>query len=136
MATRLSSLTTRPGCATADNWRQVYMRWRASRIGALTDQLERGLILEMLRDVADRAVLDVGCGDGDLALGEHHAQVSGIDASQGMIDAARARAQARSANIDFELARAEQIPFPDDRFDIGPTITILCFVADASGVFP
>jgi ubiquinone/menaquinone biosynthesis C-methylase UbiE len=81
----------------------------------LTDRLERDPMLELLGDVAGRDILDVGCGDGELAvtLWERHGRVSGIDASEAMIEAARARAQARRrAEIEFEIARAEQLPFP------------------------
>lgn len=126
-----------PGCAVADNWPQVYAKWRASKIGALTDRLERDLVLELLGDVAGRDVLDVGCGDGDLAIAlwERQGRVSGIDASTQMIEAARARARARNAEIDFQTARAEQLPFPAARFDVVVAVTILCFVADATGVF-
>jgi len=122
-----------PGCA----WPKIYAKWRASKLGALTDRLERDLILDLLGDVAGRDVLDVGCGDGDLAitLWERHGRVSGIDASTAMIEAARARAQARSADINFEIARAEQLPFPAARFDVVAAVTILCFVKDATGVF-
>jgi len=130
-------MATQTSSAAEDNWPQVYARWRASRIGALTDRLERELVLDLLGDVAGRDVLDVGCGDGDLALAlwERRARVAGIDASPAMIDAARRRAQAQSADIVFELARAEQLPFPNGRFDIVTAVTILCFVEDASGVF-
>lgn len=133
----LLSMTNQRGSVTADTCPHGYARWRASRIGALTDRLERELVLELLGDVAGRDVLDVGCGDGDLAvtLRKHHAWVSGIDASQAMIDAARARAQAESTDIAFEVARAEQLPFPDGRFDIVAAVTVLCFVKDAASVF-
>jgi 2-polyprenyl-3-methyl-5-hydroxy-6-metoxy-1,4-benzoquinol methylase len=46
----------------------VYAKWRASGIGAITEQLQRRLILLLLGDVRGRDVLDVGCGDGDLAV--------------------------------------------------------------------
>jgi len=126
-----------PGCVPTDDWPQVYAKWRASKIGVLTDRLERDLILELLGDVAGLDVLDVGCGDGELAvtLWERRSRVSAIDASEAMIGAARARAQARRADIDFEIARAEQLPFPTARFDLVVAVTILCFLGDATGVF-
>ncbi len=123
--------------AAPEDWPLVYAGWRASRIGALTDRIERELILELLGDIADLDVLDVGCGDGDLSvtLWKRHAQVSGIDASQAMIDAARTRARGQNADIAFTRARAEQLPFPDSEFDVVVAVTILCFTEDAAGIF-
>ena len=46
----------------------AYRRWRASVIGPLTDRLQRQLILELIGDVRGRKVLDIGCGDGSLAI--------------------------------------------------------------------
>jgi hypothetical protein len=45
-------------CALAPD---VYAAWRTSQVGALTDCLERRLILELLQDVRDHGILDVGC---------------------------------------------------------------------------
>ena len=38
----------------------VYAKWRASEIGAITEQLQRRLILILLGDVRGRHVLDGG----------------------------------------------------------------------------
>jgi len=115
----------------------TYAKWRATGIGALTEQLQRRLILALLGDVRGREVLDVGCGDGDLALElwRRGAVVTGIDASPEMIDAARASAKREGANISFKLGEAANIPFDSQRFDVVAAVTILCFVADAAPVF-
>jgi ubiquinone biosynthesis O-methyltransferase len=116
---------------------RIYARWRASEIGATTERLERRLILELVGDVGGRKVLDVGCGDGELALAlvKRGAIVTGIDASFAMIDAAEWRAKQHAAEIAFQVATAEQLPFPAGRFDVVTAITILCFVEDAAPVF-
>ncbi len=126
-----------PGCAAAGLGPPLYAKWRASTVGAITERLERQLILALLGNVEGRNVLDVGCGDGDLAidLWERHARVTGVDASPTMIEAAQARAQVRRATIDFGTATAEQLPFPAGHFDIVAAVTILCFVEDAAPVF-
>jgi ubiquinone biosynthesis O-methyltransferase len=95
------------------------------------------LILELSGKVAGLGALDVGCGDGELAVGlwEQGAQVTGVDASPEMIDAARERAQNQKAAIVFEIAAAEHLPFAPDQFDIVVAVTILCFVQDAAPVF-
>jgi ubiquinone biosynthesis O-methyltransferase len=121
----------------ADLGPDVYGRWRASEIGAITERLERELILDMLGDVSGREVLDVGCGDGELAveLARHGAVVTGIDTSGAMIAAANTRAKQQDQAIDFAVAAAEQLPFPAERFNVVTAITILCFVEDANPVF-
>jgi ubiquinone biosynthesis O-methyltransferase len=115
----------------------AYARWRASDLGAITERLERDLILDLVGDVERRKVLDIGCGDGELALvlAERGATVTGIDASPAMIDTARRRAIQHNADVTFEVAAAEHLPFPGERFDIATAITILCFVEDAAPLF-
>jgi ubiquinone biosynthesis O-methyltransferase len=126
-----------PASAIPDLGPDAYARWRASEIGAITNRLERQLILELVGDVSGCRVLDVGCGDGELAveLEKGGAAVVGIDASAEMIDAAKRRSKSRNADIDFQVAMAEHLPFPAGQFDVVTAITILCFVDDAAPVF-
>ena len=129
--------TSEPACAIPDLGPNVYARWRASEIGAITERLERQLILELVGDVSGCRVLDVGCGDGEFAveLTKRGATVVGIDASAEMIDAAKSRSKLQNADIDFQVAMAEHLPFPAGQFDVVTAITILCFVDDAAPVF-
>ena len=67
-------------------------------------------------------VLDVGCGTGAdaLALARIVApggEVVGVDASAGVLAAARRAAAAAGCPARFELADAGALPFPDDAFD-------------------
>jgi SAM-dependent methyltransferase len=112
-------------------------RWRASELGTITEGLERRLILELAGDVAGRRILDVGCGDGEFAieLGKRGAKVMGIDASADMIVAARARTKLQNADVAFQVAEAEHLPFSTGQFDLVTAITIVCFVDDAAPVF-
>jgi ubiquinone/menaquinone biosynthesis C-methylase UbiE len=114
-----------------------YDRWRATDVGDLTERLERALILELVGDVANKRVLEVGCGDGDLLveLWTRGGRVTGIDASPAMVAAARSRAQAPGAAIDLAVARGERLPFPSEHFDIVVAVTVLCFAKDAAPVF-
>jgi ubiquinone/menaquinone biosynthesis C-methylase UbiE len=116
---------------------EAYSRWRASGIGALTERLERRLILDLVSDVNGRSVLDIGCGDGDLAvdLWRRGAIATGIDSSSDMITAAKARATRNGADIAFLAAAAERLPFPQERFDVVVAVTILCFVEEPAPVF-
>ncbi len=116
---------------------EVYARWRASELGALTERLERNVVLEHIGRVDGKSVLDIGCGDGDLAieLWRRGAQVVGIDASERMIAAAKDRATREHAPVQFEVASAASLPFPDQHFDLVAAVTILCFVAEPVPVF-
>jgi ubiquinone/menaquinone biosynthesis C-methylase UbiE len=130
-------MTQSGACPLPDLGPDVYAKWRASSTGAITEQLQRRLILSLLGDVGGREVLDIGCGDDDLAieLRRRGAIVTGIDASAEMIDAARARAKREGVQVEFCVGAGESIPFATERFDAVVAMTILCFVTDADPVF-
>ncbi|HQS16594.1 class I SAM-dependent methyltransferase [Reyranella sp.] len=111
---------------------ESYERWRRSRLGRITDALEERLILDLLGPVDGLDVLDLGCGDGDMAsrferLG---ARVTGLDADPRMLTAARRRAEIESMEFALVLGRVEALPFPDASFDRVVAVTVLCFVRD------
>lgn len=111
----------------------AYARWRASLLGRITDALELDLLLERIGPAEALRILDVGCGDGILAveLSRRGANVTGVDASEAMIAAAKARAGAENLPVQFERARADALPFPDKTFDVVTAVTVLCFIDDA-----
>jgi len=115
----------------------AYTRWRNSDLGSTTERLEQDLILKLVGEIADCRVLDIGCGDGNLAvaLARRGAKVVGLDASQPMLDAARTRAFEQRADVALCLGLAESLPFADQSFDVVVAVTILCFVADAEHTF-
>lgn len=65
----------------------AYGRWRASNLGALTEDIEHRLLWEVIGDPCRKLVLDLGCGDGLLArqAGQKGARVVGLDPDQAML---------------------------------------------------
>lgn len=91
---------------------------------------ERPAMVNLARDVAGRRVLDVGCGSGALAaeLRDRGADVTGIDASAGMVALARKRlgddARLRLADI------RDPLPFRDGEFDDVVASLVLHYLED------
>ena len=96
-------------------------------------------------------VLDVGCGSGWatrlLADYAFEGRVTGIDISDEMIQLARESSKDR-ANIDYEVASAEKLPFADHEFthafsmeslyyyrDIPKALSEICRVLQPAGLF-
>lgn len=116
-----------------DELPEAYTRWRTSRLGRITDALEEQLLVKLIGPVAGQRLLDVGCGDGRLALTltRRGARVTGVDTSPAMLAAARARLEAAALPATLKQADVMSLPFADDSFDIVTAVTVLCFIADA-----
>ena len=84
--------------------------------------LEYGKLVEILAEMRDRSLLDVGCGGGQAAIRMKerypHLHLTGIDLSEGMIESARQRARSKGLAIQFDVADAQALPFPDARFEV------------------
>ena len=107
-----------------------YARWRSSFLGEVTERLEQHAILEAAGDLRGLSVLDAGCGDGAfiVAAWEKGASVSGVDASQAMLEAAHTRALGSGARVDLVHASVEELPFPAGTFDVVVMASVLCTV--------
>ncbi|MBA2396178.1 MAG: methyltransferase domain-containing protein [Ktedonobacteraceae bacterium] len=105
-------------------WRYDLMEWF----------LDLFLFRSQLRDLRQRTadlahiepgeqVLDVGCGTGTLALAVARrvgrtGRVAGIDPGIEQIARARLKADRRNLPIEFQIGVIEQLPFPDQTFDV------------------
>ncbi|MGH7777449.1 MAG: class I SAM-dependent methyltransferase [Candidatus Dormibacterales bacterium] len=103
-----------------DRWAETYDQHWMQR--AIFEPVQ-GTVLELAEQEIPRpgAILDVGCGTGRLLrLAEARfpgAVVSGVDAAPRMVDQAQA-ALVEGSRIAVQQAIAEDLPFPDARFDL------------------
>lgn len=72
---------------------------------------------------AGEEVLDIGCGTGTLAIAAARhvvpaGRIWGIDPSGPMVARARRKAAKARVDVDFQVAVAENLPFPENRFDV------------------
>ncbi|HKY52424.1 MAG TPA: class I SAM-dependent methyltransferase [Candidatus Limnocylindria bacterium] len=68
-----------------------------------------------------KRVIDVGCGDGRMALGcaPYAAEVHGVDPDPAAIRGAREKArQLGVANVHFKVGVAQELPFARQHFDV------------------
>src|SRR5207248_5280886 len=99
--------------------------------GLWNEVLDRRPIRSLLPPSLDgKTVLDVGCAAGAMAaeLLRRGADVTGIDLSQGMVEAARLRCEGRGRFLVADLA--DPLPFPDDAFDGIVASLVLHYVRD------
>lgn len=83
----------------------------------------RSRTADMARLIPGEAVLDVGCGTGDLTLEVARrvgssGLVAGIDAAPEMVVRARQKAGRRHLAIDFRVEPVETLSFADQTFDV------------------
>jgi len=107
-----------------------YQAMRQSETG-LNEDLEQPAVSRLLPDVTGADVLDIGCGDGALALrlaslGARH--VLGVDPSGRML--MLARHHHASPRIRYRQASAEALDLPPESLDLVVSSLALHYVAD------
>lgn len=77
-------------------------------------------------------VLDVACGSGSVALvaARRYCEVTGIDYVPELIERAELRASAAGLDADFRVGDAQNLPFPDDSFDVVCSVFGVQFAPD------
>jgi ubiquinone/menaquinone biosynthesis C-methylase UbiE len=109
----------------------VNMGWSYDLFEWVVDPLLfRGQLRTLWRRTIDLArlqpgeqALDVGCGTGTLAIAAQRrvggaGRVVGIDPGAQQIARARAKATRRRSPVEFQVGVIEQLPFPDQTFDV------------------
>jgi ubiquinone/menaquinone biosynthesis C-methylase UbiE len=91
------------------------------------------LFLEFVSVRDGDKVLDIGCGTGSLsatlARVTGASKIVGIDPSNGFIE--YARTQVVDPRVSFEVADAQNLPFPDNSFDRAMDLLVINFIPDA-----
>jgi ubiquinone/menaquinone biosynthesis C-methylase UbiE len=80
-------------------------------------------IIELAGIKPGDTVLDVGSGPGSITLkaktvAGQSGKVYGVDASEEMIELAQRKASTLGAGVEFQVALAQELPFPDNTFDV------------------
>jgi ubiquinone/menaquinone biosynthesis C-methylase UbiE len=96
-------------------------------IGDLVARGQADVLADMLGPVQHRRIIDVGTGTGRGAflLAAAGAQVTGIDASEQMLEIARQRARDTGVHIEFQVGDAHEIAFGDRTFDVAVSLRVL-----------
>lgn len=104
-----------------------YDAWFDRQWGHHAFAVESAAVLRAAGAIASTRVLDAGCGTGrfSAALAAGDASVVAVDPDPDMLEVARDQLPGGCAR-----AVVEQLPFPDDAFDLTVAVTVLEFVAD------
>ena len=97
-----------------DRWAPTYDGERNPLIA-----LEENVTLDLIGDVRNQRVLDVGCGTGRYCelLAKRGAKVVGIDPSSKMLECAKGKINP-DCKFELHLGKIEDADFPDNHFDL------------------
>ena len=113
-----------------DSFAEVYSS--ENEVNLANAYYERPAMLALAGDVADRRILDAGCGSGPLfaSLRDRGAIMTGFDNSAGMLELARRRL---GDDADLQVADlGRPLPFPHSAFDDVVASLVLHYLEDWS----
>lgn len=108
--------------------------WASGDYAAIGMRLQ--IVGEMLAEAVDiraeERVIDIAAGNGNasLAAARRFARVVSTDYVPALLDKGRARAAAEGLPIEFRVADAEALPFPDGSFDVALSTFGVMFTPD------
>lgn len=108
--------------------------WSAGDFNQIA-RLNVGMAEELVRDTdphAGERVLDVACGSGTAALvaARRYCETTGIDYVPELVERAEMRATAEGLEADFHVGDVQDMPYPDDSFDVVLSVYGVQFAAD------
>lgn len=96
------------------------------------ESIEFSYALHEYKEHAGRRVLDVGCGNGYVLsrYAKEGAKVYGIDLTETGIELSRRRFELSELNGHFTVGSAEDLPYPDNTFDVVCSMGVLHHTPD------
>jgi ubiquinone/menaquinone biosynthesis C-methylase UbiE len=96
-------------------------------IGDLIASDQARVLTQFLGPLTAASALDVGTGTGRAALllAAAGARVTGVDASEAMLEVARRRAVDAHADVTFRVGDAHRLDFPDRSFDAAISLRVI-----------
>lgn len=104
-----------------------YDDWYTTREGHYFDVKEKKIIRQLLKPREGESLLDIGCGTGHFLewFKTFGLALTGVDNSKAMLEVAK---QHLTTSVSLIPADAQNLPFPDNSFDMVTMITVLEFL--------
>jgi 2-polyprenyl-3-methyl-5-hydroxy-6-metoxy-1,4-benzoquinol methylase len=118
--------------ADADMARTFDERRFGGPIGELVASAQASVLLSFVAPLEDRTILDVGTGTGRAALllARNGAKVTGVDASEEMLEVARKRGAGEGLDVTFRRGDAHALEFEDRAFDAAVSLRVIMHTPD------
>ena len=112
-----------------EEWLDNYKNYPSTLQGGLEEKpWYESRILPVFYEIPFKSkVLDIGCNDGtfiEMLKNKRECEVYGIDVSQPMVDLCKQK------GLEVYLGDAEQLPFPDDSFDVVTLLEVYLHVVN------